>query len=71
MREKIFKDYKHILVRVRFPLPNHTDVLDKYDYDAAMQLLYKEWAQVREQVDQMFGIIKIEPTKEDKPLRLS
>ena len=72
MREKVFKDYRHINVRIRLPVGNNTDLIDERDMQVAKELLLKEWIQLRQDVDHWFGLVAVErkPLPTEKTLRL-
>jgi len=60
MREKKFNDYKHILVKIRLPVANNTDMITEDDMKVAKELLLKEWIQQREDIDHWFGLVAVE-----------
>lgn len=62
MKSKIIK-YRHIKLEIRFP-KQEADIQDNYDMNVALDQLCKEWAQLVEEVDLMFGMIKIEPKEQ-------
>ena len=66
MREKKFNDYRHLKLTIRLPVGNNTDMIDERDMQVGKELVFKEWLQLREEVDGFFKLIQIEK----KPLRL-
>jgi len=60
MREKVFKDYRHIKVIIRLPTANNTDMVTERDMKVAKELLLKEWIQQREDIDHWFGLVAVE-----------
>ena len=60
MREKVFKDYRHLQLRVRLPVANNTDCITADDMQVAKELLLKEWIQLRQDVDHWFGLVAVE-----------
>jgi len=60
MREKVFKDFRHIKVIIRLPVANNTDMITEDDMKVAKELLIKEWIQQRSDVDKWFGLVAVE-----------
>lgn len=67
MREKVFRDYRHIKVIIRLPIANNTDMIDERDMQVAKELLIKEWIQQREAIDRWFNLVAVEPKRPQLP----
>lgn len=63
MREKVFKDFRHIKVIIRLPTGNNTDLITEDDMQVAKELLIKEWIQQRQEVDRWFNLVAVEPKR--------